>query len=147
MSDAYAAPDSTPFSDSPDASSAAQDLRAAAEGKSSSSVSTMAEEKTSALKEAAAQKAAQIRDFAGEKAQNLKAAASGKLGSRIDAMRGGAGDTASHLKDAASESWQDSQAKARELHESLETYVRENPTKAVLSAVGVGFVLGLLIRR
>ncbi len=136
MSDAYAAPDSIPFSDSPDARSAADELRAAAEGKEPSRVATTTEEKANALKEAASQKAAQIRDFAGEKAQSLKAAATDKIGAK-----------ASHLKGAASEQWQDSREKARELHESLEIYVRENPTKAVVSAVGVGFVLGLLLRR
>ncbi len=136
MSDAYAAPDSVPFSDSPDANSAASDLRAAAEGKMTSRVSVSSPEKASALKEAAVQKAAQIRDFAGEKAQSLKTAASEKIGEK-----------ATHFKGAASESWQDSREKAREVHASLEDYIRENPTKAALSAVGIGFVLGLLIRR
>jgi ElaB/YqjD/DUF883 family membrane-anchored ribosome-binding protein len=143
MSDAYSAPDSIPFSDSPDASAAANDLRAAADGKTVERAASATEEKALALKKTAAQKAAQIRDFAGEKAQSLKAAATDKFGS----LREGAEEKALHLKGAASEQWEDSRVKARELHTSLEEYVRENPTKAVLSAVGAGFVLGLLIRR
>jgi len=141
MSEAFSSPESVPFSETPDAGSAANALRAAASGEIPAPRST--EEKTQALKEAASQRAAQIRDFAGEKAQSLKAAA----GDRIGALREGAGETANNLADAASEQWQETRVKAKELHGSLETYVRENPTKAVLSAVGAGFVLGLLIRR
>lgn len=136
MSDAYASPDATSFSDSSSASSAAEDLRAAADGKMTSRVTNKTEETANALKEAAAKKAAQIRDFAGEKAHSLKNTATEKIGAK-----------ASHLKGAATESWQDSREKARELHSSLEDYIRENPTKAALSAVGIGFVLGLIIRR
>lgn len=143
MSDANAAPDSLPFSDSPDAGSAAEDLRAAALGKTPERALSAAEEKAIALKEAASQKAAQLRDYAGEKAQTLKSAANDK----IEAIREGAEETALHFKGAATEQWQDTRVKAREFHTSLEDYVRENPTKAVLSAVGAGFVLGLLIRR
>ena len=35
-------------------------------------------------------------------------------------------------------------AKFNDLHAQTESYVRENPTQAVLSAVGAGFVLRLL---
>lgn len=143
MSDAYTAPDSVPFSNSPDAGSAAEDLRAAASGETPDRAVSVAEEKANALKEAASQKAAQLRDYAGEKAQTLKAAATDKIGS----IREGAEETALHFKGAATEQWQDTRVKAREFHTSLEDYVRENPTKAILSAVGAGFVLGLLIRR
>ena len=143
MSDQSAAPESVPFADSPDAGSAADDLRMAAEGKTPKKVLSVAEEKAGALKEAAAQKAAQIRDYAGEKAAGLKSAATDRIGS----IREGAEETAIHLRGAASEQWQDTRVKAREFHVSMEDYVRENPTKAVLTAVGAGFVLGLLMRR
>jgi ElaB/YqjD/DUF883 family membrane-anchored ribosome-binding protein len=33
------------------------------------------------------------------------------------------------------------------LQDDGEQYVRENPTKAVFTALGVGFVLGLIFRR
>lgn len=131
------------FADSPDAGSAADDLRAAAEGRTPERKPSQTEKKALALKEAAAQKAAQLRDFAGEKASGLKSVASEK----IEAIREGAGEKAGHLRGAASEQWQDTRVKARELHVSMEDYVRENPTKAVLAAAGAGFVLGLLIRR
>ena len=141
MSEAFA--DTNPYSDSPAAKSAADDLRAAAEGKTPPRALSPTEEKAKALKEAAALKATQLRDLAGEKAQDLKSAATEKIG----AFREGAEETAISLKGAAGEQWQDTRLKARELHASMENYVRANPTKAVLTAAGVGLILGLLSRR
>ena len=144
MSEAFADTDpANPYSDSPAAKSAADDLRAAAEGKTPARVPTATEEKARALKEAAAQKASQLRDYAGEKAQDLKSSASDK----IEAIRGGAEETAIQLKGVAGEQWQDTRVKARELHASMEDYIRANPTKAVLTAAGIGLLLGLISRR
>ena len=131
------------FVDTPNAGSAADDLRAAAEGKTPEHKPSKTEQNALALKKAAAQKAAQFRDLAEDKANDLKSVASEK----IEAMREGAGETAAHLRGAATDQWEDTREKARELHITMEDYVRENPTKAVLAAAGVGFVLGLLIRR
>jgi len=144
MSDAFADTDPAhPYSDSPAAKSAADDLRAAAEGKTPARTLSATEEKAKALKEAAAQKAGQLRDFAGDKAQDLKTAATDK----IDALREGAEESAIQLKEVASEQWQDTRIKAREFHASMEDYVRANPTKAVLTAAGIGLFLGLISRR
>lgn len=132
MSDAFADSNPTGLPQSKSAQSAADELRAAAEGRKVERSLTAAEEKAHALKEAAAKKAGQLRDFAGEK---------------IEAIKDGAEETALQLKGAASEQWQDTRLKARELHTSIEDYVRKNPTKAVLTAVGAGFVIGLLTRR
>ena len=131
------------FADTPDAGSAADDLRAAAEGKTPERKPSKTEQKALALKEAAAHKASQLRDFAGDKANDLKSVATEK----IEAIREGAGETAGQLRGVASDQWEDTREKARELHVTMEDYVRENPTKAVLAAAGAGFVLGLLIRR
>lgn len=144
MSEAFADTDSpNPFSESPAAKSAADDLRAAAEGRTPPRTLTPTEEKARALKETAAQKANQLRDYAGEKAQDLKSAATEK----IEAFRDGAEETAIQLKGVANEQWQDTRVKARELHASMEDYVRANPTKAVLTAAGIGLFLGLITRR
>lgn len=139
MTDAQAAA----FSDSPDASSAADDLRAAAEGKSPKGPTSKTKEQALALKEAAAEKVSRLRDTAGETAETLKIATTDKL----EAMREGAGESASQFCEVASEQWQETRERARELHLSVEDYVRQNPTKSMLTAAGVGFVLGLLIRR
>jgi ElaB/YqjD/DUF883 family membrane-anchored ribosome-binding protein len=33
------------------------------------------------------------------------------------------------------------------VQKEIEDYVRKNPTKSILAAVGVGFVIGLVFRR
>jgi len=134
---------SAAFTETPDASSAADDLRAAAEGKSPKRPTSETEQQAIALKEAAAGKAAKLRNFAGQKAGDLKVAASEKIG----AMREGAGETAGQFRDVATEHWQETRERAKDAHRNMEDYVRENPTKSVLTAVGVGLVMGLLIRR
>ena len=66
------------------------------------------------------------------------------------------GDNAKHAglekmekaKESAAEYYQQGRDKATELTHSVENYVRTEPTKSLLAAAGVGFVLGfLLIRR
>lgn len=115
----------------PSASSAADDLRAAADGKTDRTISAT-EQKARDLKEAAVQKAAQFRDYAGDKASSI---------------REGAGETADKFTAAANEQWLEKRDKALELHDSLEDYVRKNPTKSILTAAGVGFLVGLIVRR
>ena len=39
--------------------------------------------------------------------------------------------------------WDDTLHRVRSFHDDSKQYVRENPTKAVLTALGVGFVLGI----
>ena len=39
------------------------------------------------------------------------------------------------------------EGRARTLRENADRYVRENPTKAVFTALGIGFVCGLIFRR
>ncbi len=120
-----------PFTETSSAKSAADELRAAAEGK------------VSTVKEAATEKAGQLKEYASDKAQQLAKAAS----SKASAIREGAGETAANLKGVAGEQWQDTQQKAKELHASMEDSIRANPTKAVLTAAAAGFVLGLILRR
>jgi ElaB/YqjD/DUF883 family membrane-anchored ribosome-binding protein len=43
--------------------------------------------------------------------------------------------------------WDDARARVRSLQDDGKQYVRETPTKAVLTALGVGFVVGLISRR
>jgi ElaB/YqjD/DUF883 family membrane-anchored ribosome-binding protein len=41
----------------------------------------------------------------------------------------------------------DLKERAQSFQREAESYVRQHPTKSVLTAVGVGFVLGVLFRR
>src|SRR5664279_5014549 len=83
-------------------------------------------------------------------AEDLKSAA-GTMASAAGTMAGdlksAAGAMAGEYRDKAEQVWGDARDRARTLQEDGEQYVRENPTKAVFTALGIGFVLGLIFRR
>jgi ElaB/YqjD/DUF883 family membrane-anchored ribosome-binding protein len=51
------------------------------------------------------------------------------------------------LRGKAEHAYADAKVKARTFRDDGEQYVRQNPTRAVLTALGIGFVLGLIFRR
>jgi len=62
-------------------------------------------------------------------------------------MRGAATEAAREFQERAggvAGEWKD---KARTVQQEIEDYVRQNPTKSILAAAGVGFVIGLICRR
>lgn len=121
----------TGFAPTPSIGQAANDLRAAAGEKARELVHT-AETKAGEFKERAVESAQQFRETAAERAAAFKAVATEK---------------AQHLKESANCQWQDTRVKARELQVTAEDYIRQNPTKCVLSALGLGFLIGLIARR
>ena len=54
---------------------------------------------------------------------------------------------AREFRGAAETAWTDAQSKAKTWQADSETYIRENPTRAILVALGLGFLLGLLFRK
>jgi ElaB/YqjD/DUF883 family membrane-anchored ribosome-binding protein len=50
-------------------------------------------------------------------------------------------------RDKAEQAWDDAKDHVRTFREDADHYVRENPTKAVFTALGIGLVLGLIFRR
>jgi ElaB/YqjD/DUF883 family membrane-anchored ribosome-binding protein len=84
------------------------------------------------LKEAASAKAEDIRQAAAQKADELREAAQGK---------------AQELRGAAESAWSDARSQAKSWQAQGEAYIRDNPIKAVSIALGLGFVLGLLLRK
>jgi ElaB/YqjD/DUF883 family membrane-anchored ribosome-binding protein len=62
-------------------------------------------------------------------------------------LKSAATGIADEYRGKAEQAWQDAQTRARTLQEDGEQYVRENPTKAVFTALGIGFILGMLFRR
>jgi ElaB/YqjD/DUF883 family membrane-anchored ribosome-binding protein len=120
MTDSASTLDNTEAATSPSISQAANDLRAAAGERAREFVHT-AESRAAALKERAIESAQQLRQTAAEKSQ--------------------------HFRESATEHWQETRVKAQELHSSAEDYIRQNPTKCVLGALGVGFLIGLITRR
>lgn len=132
----------TPAPATPSVAQAANDLRVAAGEKAREIVHT-AEAKAADLKGRAIESAQHLREIATEKAGAFKSTATEK----VEAFKNAATDKAHHFKSTATEQWQDTQVKAKELHITAEDYIRQNPTKCVLSAIGVGFLIGLIVRR
>ena len=124
----------SPFSEVNPSKAAADDIRQAADsaGATAKNIASDANAKAQQLKQSAVEKAQKLREFAGSKATDLKA---------------NAGVKAQKLKEVAGQQVQQGKVKAREVHTTAEDYIRENPTKSVLTALGVGVVLGIIIRR
>ncbi|HEV3408786.1 MAG TPA: hypothetical protein VG095_00700 [Chthoniobacterales bacterium] len=62
-------------------------------------------------------------------------------------LRTAATEIAGQYRGKAEQAWTDAQTRVRTLQEDGEQYVRENPTKAVFTALGIGFILGIMFRR
>ena len=62
-------------------------------------------------------------------------------------LRSAAGATADEYRARGKEVWDDALHRVRSFQDDSKQYVRANPTKAVFTALGVGFVLGLIFRR
>jgi len=132
----------TPASGGPSVAQAANDLRVAAGDKAREIVHT-AESKATVLKDRAIESAQHLREVATEKAGAFKANATEK----VEAFKHAATDKAQYLKESATDQWNDTRVKAKELHITAEDYIRQNPSKCVLSALGMGFLIGLIVRR
>jgi ElaB/YqjD/DUF883 family membrane-anchored ribosome-binding protein len=76
-------------------------------------------------------------------AEDLRAAAEAKA----KELRAAAETKAHEFRGRAEEFYGQYRNRAQTFHGEAENYVRENPTKAVLSALGIGFLLGLIFRR
>jgi ElaB/YqjD/DUF883 family membrane-anchored ribosome-binding protein len=58
-----------------------------------------------------------------------------------------AGAMADKYLGRAEEVWDDARDRVRSFQDDSKQYIRENPTKAVITALGIGLVLGLIFRR
>jgi len=115
------------FAQAPAVNQAAQDLRSAA-GEKIKDLTAQA----ASLKDKAIESAEHFRDVASEKAREARASA---------------GEKAHHFKEIAEDQWSETREKALEFHSTAEDYIREHPTKCVLGALGIGFLIGLIVRR
>ena len=87
--------------------------------------------------------AGNLKEAAGAKAEDLSRAAS----QEADELRFAAQDRAQEFRGTAESAWSDVGSKAKFWHAEGEAYVRNNPTKAVLIALGFGLLLGLFLRK
>lgn len=85
----------------------------------------------------------EMSDFSATKAHSFKADAIEKAKN----FRNYAGEKAAAIKQEASVKIKQGKVKAKELHTTAEDYIKENPTKSVLGAVGIGVIIGLILRR
>lgn len=88
-------------------------------------------------------KIASAKAVAGEMADDLK----GKAGDAMEDLKHAASAKTDEFKGQAGEVYDQAKQKARTLHEDAEEYVRQKPRESLLTAVAIGFVAGLLIRR
>ena len=95
------------------------------------------------LRTAASAKARELREKAGAKASEIRE----KAGARASEFRETAEEKMHGFREKAGETYGDARDRSRSFQEDGETYIRENPTKAVLTALAAGFVLGLIMRK
>ena len=76
-------------------------------------------------------------------ADDLRAAAEAKA----HEFRAKAEVTAQEIRGRAEHAYSDARDRARTLQDDGEEYIRQNPSKSVLTALAAGFVLGLILRR
>lgn len=87
----------------------------------------------------------------------------GETGSRFDRAREAMGEGYERAREAAGEGYEKASRKVRDgydaarervnevdfagMSDQVRTYVRSNPAKALLISVGIGFLIGLVLRR
>lgn len=83
------------------------------------------------------------KSHATQAAEDLRAAAEAKA----HELRSIAESKANEFRGRAEHAFDEARVRARTFQEDGEQYIRENPLRAVLTALGAGFVLGLIFRR
>jgi ElaB/YqjD/DUF883 family membrane-anchored ribosome-binding protein len=94
------------------------------------------------LRAAAAQKAKELKDVALDRTEHLRSVAD----ERARQFRDTATEKAEHYRDYAEERWSDAQGQFDDLKSEGERYVRANPAKSVLIALGLGIIIGRILR-
>jgi len=62
------------------------------------------------------------------------------------ALESASANVGEDYRDKAEQSWDETKVRVHTWQEEGEEYVRENPMKAVFTALGIGFVLGFTFR-
>jgi len=83
------------------------------------------------------------KNHATQAVQDLRAAAEAKAAE----LRATAEGKVHELRGKAEAAYSDARTRAQTLRGESEQWIRENPTRAVLTAMGVGFVIGLMFRK
>jgi len=70
-----------------------------------------------------------------------------QTGSATDDVKAAARATADEYRGKAEQALSDAQKRVQSFQKEIEQEVREKPTKAVFTLLGIGFLLGLIFRR
>ena len=70
-----------------------------------------------------------------------------EIGQTAEDLKSAAGETVEVYREKAEQVWDEAKDRGRTIKKGAEQYIRENPTKAVFTALGIGFVLGLITFR
>jgi ElaB/YqjD/DUF883 family membrane-anchored ribosome-binding protein len=62
-------------------------------------------------------------------------------------LKSAAGGIAGDYRGKAEHVWDEARDRVRTFQQDADQYVRQNPAKAVFTALGIAFVLGLIFRR
>jgi ElaB/YqjD/DUF883 family membrane-anchored ribosome-binding protein len=79
--------------------------------------------------------------------ENQSTTVSPQTRQKAERGRAHARKAAEDLGSAAGDMWDNARNRVRDFQDGSKQYVRKNPSKAVFTALGVGFVLGLIFRR
>lgn len=126
----------------PTVAEAASDLRFAATEKARELAHTLGTQATT-LKDRAVESAQHFRDAASERAAALRHTA----GDKAETLRIAAAERAQWLQDSAVEQWSHTCETGRDIQITAEDYIRQNPTKCMFGALGLGILIGLMVRR
>ena len=70
-----------------------------------------------------------------------------QTGSATDDLKAAARATADKYRGEAEHAWGDAQKRVQSFQKEVEQKIREKPTKAIFTLLGIGFLLGLIFRR
>jgi ElaB/YqjD/DUF883 family membrane-anchored ribosome-binding protein len=65
----------------------------------------------------------------------------------VDDLHSAAKAKAAEFQNVAEDAWSDAQSRTQAWQTEVETFIRQNPTKAVCMALGLGFVLTRMLRK
>ena len=102
------------------------------------------------LKEAFDSSKAHLKEAVDHSKENLKHAADdlrAAAEAKARELREAAAAKTAEFRERAGQTYGETRERVRTIQEDGEAYIRQNPTKAVLTAVAAGFLLGLMFRR
>ncbi len=96
-----------------------------------------------AAKASAMKAAEELRNAAAAKAQEFRHAAE----QRAQQFKQTAEQASDHFREYADKAWSETRAQTKDIAAEAEKFAREKPLQALLAAFGVGFLVGVILKR